>query len=224
MVKSARGARPPASAEWARAAAPIDRSGEFPYVSHLSGSLEAAGRDRSLKYSRTRAGLGGWAGPGSVASTLGRRRAGRGIDAPAHLLWRDITLFSSELRPTPRLTTVRQTLVPLPRGALLMPISCFKPAPCTDAPRTPLDAPKAQISLPLTLERQWHAPAGSCATLSHGAAKNVTASRSKCLNLRRCQREDGPGSRAAGGAAGLANTHQKRTGDLRSVLMSCRGD
>ena len=140
----------------ARAAAPFDRSGEFPYVSQLSGSLEAAGRDRSLKYTRTRAGLGEWAGPGPVPSTLGRRRAGRGIEAPAHLLWRDIMLFSSELRPTPRLTTVPQTLVSLPRGALLMPISCFKPAPCMDAPRTPLDALRAQMALPLTLERQWH--------------------------------------------------------------------
>ena len=36
-----------------------------------------------------------------------------------------------------------------------MPIAGFKPAPRTDAPRTPLGA-LSQMSLPLTLERQWH--------------------------------------------------------------------
>ena len=190
----------------------------FHTFSHLSGSLEAAGTrplTEILENSRGAGRVGRVRVPSHPRSVEDRLGGGLKL-RPIYCVgtsYCSVASFSRSAVASDAAARDRAANANLLAARRLVDaISCFKPAPCTDAPRTSLGALKAQMSLPLTLERQCTARAGSCASLSHGVAKNVTASRAKCLNLRRCQREDRPGSRPAWGAAGLANTHQKRTG------------
>lgn len=98
MLKTVGGGTAAASAQWAPTPQ-FDRSSKFHTFS--TSPLLWKGRETDRSRNTAEPGLGGCAGPGPVSSTLGRRRAGSRLtlrpNSPAHLLWLDIMLFSSEI-------------------------------------------------------------------------------------------------------------------------------
>ena len=131
--------------------------GEFPYVSHLLGSLEAAGTRPLTENSRTRAGLG-VCGSGSRVIHARSKTGWMGMGLrPVYCGCRSVASFSGSVgasgaAPDDRIACGNF----LAAGRLVDANSRLQTrARYGCPPRTPLAHSLLRVSLPLTLERQW---------------------------------------------------------------------